>query len=97
MQIGAIENVHAQIAADASTQGPIITEIEISGNERIELSTIESYLLINIGDAYTELLSDATLKRLYGTGLFSDVDVGRIGSVLIVELAENPIINRIVF
>jgi outer membrane protein insertion porin family len=75
----------------------VISAIEISGNIRIETATIESYLLLNLGDEYTDQLSDATLKRLYDTGLFSDVDIGRRGSVLVIEVVENPIVNRIVF
>lgn len=74
-----------------------ISGIEVTGNQRIEQSTIESYLLLNIGDTYTEQLSDASLKRLYNTGLFSDVDVGRRGDTLVISVIENPIINRIVF
>nr|WP_250646682.1 outer membrane protein assembly factor BamA [Pseudemcibacter aquimaris] len=87
---------HAQVST-AAAEGPIIDRIEVSGNQRIETSTIETYLLLNIGDTYTDELGDASLKRLFGTGLFSDVDVGRRGTTLVVEVAENPIINRIVF
>ncbi|MBT5074842.1 MAG: outer membrane protein assembly factor BamA, partial [Kordiimonadaceae bacterium] len=81
----------------AAPTGVSISRIDITGNQRIEASTIESYLLMNIGDSFTEQLGDASLKRLYNTGLFSDVDVGRRGSVLVIEVSENPIINRIVF
>ena len=84
-------------AAPIEAPAVAITALEITGNKRIEESTIESYLLLNIGDDYTEQLSDATLKRLYNTGLFSDVDVGRRGSTLVISVVENPIINRIVF
>ena len=85
------------IAQSASITGPVINSFEIVGNQRIEVSTIESYLLLNIGDNYNDQLSDASLKRLFNTGLFSDVDVGRRGDTLVVEVVENPIINRIVF
>lgn len=85
------------IAQSASITGPVINSFEIVGNQRIEESTIESYLLLNIGDNYNDQLSDASLKRLFNTGLFSDVDVGRRGDTLVVEVVENPIINRIVF
>ncbi len=87
----------AQVPAAAAPVGVEITGIEVSGNQRIESSTIESYLLLNIGDLYTEQLGDASLKRLYSTGLFSDVDVGRRGTTLVIAVTENPIINRIVF
>jgi outer membrane protein insertion porin family len=86
----------AQDAPDTPL-GPVINSIEILGNQRIEESTIESYLLLNIGDNYDDRLSDSSLKRLFNTGLFSDVDVGRRSNTLVVEVVENPIINRIVF
>ncbi|MBL4602911.1 MAG: outer membrane protein assembly factor BamA [Emcibacteraceae bacterium] len=87
----------AQDSAPIAPSAVSITSIEVTGNQRIEASTIESYLLLNIGDDFTEQLGDASLKRLYNTTLFSDVDVGRRGSVLVVSVVENPIINRIVF
>lgn len=83
--------------SSAEAEGPVINSIEVNGNQRIETSTIETYLLIGIGDTYTDQLSDASLKRLFNTGLFSDVDIGRRGSTLVVQVQENPIINRIVF
>ncbi|HRW30351.1 MAG TPA: outer membrane protein assembly factor BamA, partial [Emcibacteraceae bacterium] len=96
-QFNLVSLVNAQETALPEEPGVIISSVEVNGNQRIEKSTIESYLLINIGDAYTEQLGDASLKRLYNTGLFSDVDVGRRGTTLVVTVAENPIINRIVF
>lgn len=96
-QFNLVSLVWAQETAPQEEPGVVITNIEISGNQRIEKSTIESYLLINVGDAYTEQLGDASLKRLYNTGLFADVDVGRRGTTLVVTVSENPIINRIVF
>ncbi len=90
-------SLHAQTVQALTEEGVQIANIEIIGNQRIEATTIESYLLLNIGDTYTEQLGDASLKRLYNTGLFSDVDVGRRGATLVVAVVENPIINRIVF
>jgi len=55
----------AQVSAapQAVALGVSISGVEIIGNQRIEESTIESYLLLNIGDTYTEQLGDASLKR----------------------------------
>lgn len=89
--------VQAQTAGGGVIPSVTITNIEIVGNERIETSTIESYLLLDIGDQYTDILSDRSLKRLYDTGLFSDVDIGRRAGVMVVQVSENPIINRIIF
>jgi outer membrane protein insertion porin family len=92
-----LNTVRAQTPLSNTPAGVVITAIEVSGNQRIETSTIESYLMLGVGDEYTEILGDASLKRLYGTTLFSDVDVGRRGRTLVVSVTENPIINRIVF
>ena len=82
----------------SSAQAQIaISDIQVKGNQRIEASTVESYLLLHRGDIYTDALSDASMKRLFNTGLFANVDIGRKGSVLVVSVIENPIINRIVF
>jgi len=75
----------------------VISEIVVVGNQRIEVATIQSYMVISAGDVYSEELVDASLKRLFNTGLFSDVKIGRSGSALVVQVTENPIINRIVF
>ncbi|MDG1859523.1 MAG: outer membrane protein assembly factor BamA, partial [Emcibacteraceae bacterium] len=89
-------SAHSQ-EVDDQVEGVVINSVEVSGNQRIEKETIETYLFLSAGDTYTDERGDASLKRLFGTGLFSDVDVGRRGSTLVVEVVENPIINRIVF
>lgn len=81
----------------AVAQSFVISEIEVRGTQRIEADTVRSYLTIAPGDAYDEAAVDASLKTLFATGLFSDVSVSRRGNALIVNVVENPIINRIGF
>ncbi|HPD83116.1 MAG: outer membrane protein assembly factor BamA [Alphaproteobacteria bacterium] len=74
-----------------------IREIRINGAERVEPSTVLTYLGVSVGDEATpENLNDA-LKNLYGTGLFADVVMKQDRGVLMVNVAENPIINQIAF
>ena len=77
--------------------GGIITAIDVQGNERIETSTILSYLLVQPGAEFDQDELDRSLKTLYATGLFRDVSLQRHGNTLVVKLSENPIINRIAF
>ncbi|WP_408886144.1 outer membrane protein assembly factor BamA [Lichenicoccus roseus] len=77
--------------------GGTISAIDVRGNERIETSTILSYLLVQQGDAFNQDELDRSLKTLYATGLFRDVSLTRNGSTLIVKVRENPIVNRIAF
>jgi len=74
-----------------------ITEIRVEGNQRIEPATIVSYMQMTPGDRFDALKVDQALKNLFATGLFADVNLSREGSVLVVRVAENPIINRLAF
>ena len=74
-----------------------VFDIIVVGNQRIEASTILSYMDIEIGDSISQSRLNQALKTLYGTGLFSDVNIVRDGDTLVVQVSENPIINRLVF
>ncbi len=76
---------------------PIIQQVTVSGNERVEPETIASYLTVRTGDPFDPAQLDVSLKNLFATGLFSDVELTERGGILIVRVVENPIINRIIF
>jgi len=80
-----------------SGQGGVVREIQVEGNQRIEVGTIISYMLIKEGDAFDTRRVDRSLKSLFATGLFADVTIRRQGEALIVAVVENPVINRIAF
>jgi outer membrane protein insertion porin family len=86
----------------AAPQSPVtvVQRIIVRGNERIEDTTVLSYLPIQPGQRVTEADVDAGLKSLTGTNLFSSVtitfDPARPGD-MIVEVIENPIVNRVLF
>lgn len=86
----------ARAQAVAQQQG-VVQRISVSGNERIEQSTILSYLPIVVGDTVDPARIDLALKSLFRTDLFSDVKVGLTGGNLTIQVVENPIINRVVF
>lgn len=84
-------------AAQQAAPVPIIRQVSVSGNERVEPETIASYLTVRPGDPFDAAQLDASLKNLFSTGLFSDVELTERNGVLIVRVVENPIINRIIF
>lgn len=75
--------------------GPTIRDIIVEGNQRIEVSTIQNYLTLQPGSAYSSSEADQSLKALFATGLFSDVNLRLQGDTLIVRVTENPVVNRI--
>lgn len=72
-----------------------IRDIIIEGNQRIEVSTIQNYLTLQPGGTYSSAEADQSLKALFATGLFSDVNLRLQGNTLIVRVTENPVVNRI--
>ena len=78
--------------------GADIRDIQVVGVERIEPSTVLSYLDIKVGDKMTQETLDTAIKSLFNTGLFADVTLRQKGSnTLEVSVVENPVINEIAF
>ncbi|HYE39257.1 MAG TPA: outer membrane protein assembly factor BamA [Ramlibacter sp.] len=77
--------------------GGTIRDIRVEGTQRIEQSTVRSYLTVQPGDRFDPAKVDESLKALFATGLFADVQLRRSGDSLVVVVQENPIINRIAF
>jgi outer membrane protein insertion porin family len=81
----------------AGQQSGVIQRIIVRGNERIEQSTILSYLPIQPGETLDAAKADLALKTLFRTDLFADVKVELQGADMVVTVVENPIINKVVF
>ncbi|MCE2964862.1 MAG: outer membrane protein assembly factor BamA [Alphaproteobacteria bacterium] len=74
-----------------------IAAIKIEGIERVDEATVRSYIAVRKGDAFDPGLLDTSLKSLFRTGLFADVQLVREGQVLLVKIKENPVINKVSF
>jgi len=72
-----------------------ITEIKVEGNRRVAEGTVLSYLPVQIGDLVSQGGLSQALERLFATNLFKDLTLDLDGSVLVVNVVENPIINRV--
>ncbi|MEL7231107.1 MAG: outer membrane protein assembly factor BamA [Pseudomonadota bacterium] len=81
----------------SAQQGETIRTVIVEGNQRIDDRTVQSYLLVEPGDAFDADRIDLSLKTLFATGLFADASFEKAGPDLIVRVVENPIINRVLF
>lgn len=81
---------HTTLCADE-----LIKNITIKGNSRIEDSTINNYLGLNIGDKYTTLKQSDAIKNLYVTSLFKDISIDFVRNNLIVTVVEKPLVYNI--
>ena len=87
----------AALVSAGVAHAAVASSIQVKGNQRIEAATIKTYLTIKAGKSYNASDIDASVKALYATSLFSDVGIAQQGSVLVVTVVENPIINSVVF
>jgi outer membrane protein insertion porin family len=86
----------AQQRPAAPTAGTV-QAVEVRGNQRIEADTVRSYMLLRPGDPIEPERLDRSLRTLFATGLFRDVEIGVDGNRVIVRVVENPIVNRVAF
>ncbi len=83
-------------AVNAQTGGAV-RDIEVVGVQRVDAETVRSYMRLQPGDVLgPRTISDA-LKSLFETGYFADVSIDMRGDVMVVTVAENPVVNRIAF
>ncbi|MGH6854294.1 MAG: outer membrane protein assembly factor BamA [Aestuariivirga sp.] len=74
-----------------------ISKIVVEGNQRVESETILAYMQVSPGDPFISEKIDESVKALFRTGLFADVQMFRKGDLLVVRVEENPLINRVNF
>ncbi len=76
----------------------VVNRILVRGNQRIDQTTILSYLPIQPGDTVDAAVLDVAVRTLDRTRLFANIQLGvQPNGDLIVEIVENPIINQVVF
>ena len=83
-------------AVPAATTG-VIRSIRVVGSERLEPQTVIAYSNLVPGQEYSAEVLDQALKDLFATELFADVVItGAETGNLLINVRENPVINRIV-
>ena len=75
----------------------IISEIKISGNERISDQTIQMFSKVSVNENIDERTVNEILKNLYDSNYFSQVNVKFENNILKINVSENPIIYNIKF
>jgi outer membrane protein insertion porin family len=85
-------------AAQPEVAAPVdtIQSITVLGTQRLEADTVRSYIRLRTGQPWSQVAGDQTLKELYATELFADVAVRNNAGAVIIEVRENPVVNRII-
>ena len=80
--------------AAGTADAAVVRQIKVDGLQRVERETVLSYVNVNPGDDVSPEKLNGAFKKLYTTGLFSDVSFDVKGDVLTIKVDENPIINK---
>lgn len=82
-----------------SSSAPLIQTITVEGTQRIDPETVRTYMTVAPGDPLDAAAVNESLKRLFGTGFFANVEIieGADGRSLTVRVKENPIVSRVAF
>ncbi|MFK0688120.1 outer membrane protein assembly factor BamA [Mesorhizobium sp. IMUNJ 23033] len=86
-----------QFVATSAAEAAVVSRIEVSGNQRVDADTIRNYIQIKPGKAFSSSDIDDAVKALFGTGLFSDVQINQVGSSLVVKVSEYQVVNQVLF
>ncbi len=83
-------------AVPPADRSNVIRTINVVGSERLEASTILSYIRLRAGQEYTAVAADEAIKDLGATELFANSNISNDGGNVVITVVENPVINRIV-
>lgn len=73
----------------------VIRDIRVEGLERLDVGTVFNYLPLKVGDEMNDEEAVLSIRALFETGFFRDVQLAQDGDVLLVTVAERPSIASI--
>ena len=79
------------------SQAETIKMIDIIGNDRVSKNTIINFTELKVGDEINSEILNISLKKLYDTNFFEDVNISFDNNLLSIIVKEYPIIQEIVF
>ena len=92
LNLAGISLLTLALCSNAMAQG-VIKNININGLQRVERETALSYAGIDTNTQVSSEELNQALKRLYDTGLFSDISFDTKGDTLVINVTENPVIS----
>ncbi len=87
----------AVIASAVAAQAAVIQRIDVRGAQRVGAGSGPFQPFDPARQEFLQCDIDESVKRLYATGFFSDVQISVSGGTLVVTVAENQLINQVVF
>lgn len=73
-----------------------VDDIRLEGLQRVSAGSVFAALPLQVGDTINAYVIQKATRSLYRTGYFADIEIGRDGGVLAINLKERPAISEIV-
>ncbi len=78
----------AVLASAVAAEAAVVQRIDVRGAQRVGAEAVRSNLSIQPGRTFSNADIDESVKRLYATGFFSDVQISVSGGTLVVTVAQ---------
>ena len=74
-----------------------VRDIRVEGLRRVEPGTVFASIPVRVGDNYNDEKGTASIRALFGLGLFKDIRLDVVGDVLVVIVEERPTVAELEF
>ena len=85
----------AMLSAQALAETFTVQDIRVDGLLRISEGNVFSFIPVEVGDELTPALARSTIRDLFRTGFFADIELARDGNTLVITVEERPAISSI--
>ncbi|MEO4046235.1 outer membrane protein assembly factor BamA [Pseudomonas sp. CAU 1711] len=85
----------ALMIAEVHAESFTISDIRVNGLQRVSAGSLFGALPLNVGDQIDDARLVEATRALFKTGFFQDIQLGREGDVLVINVVERPSISTI--
>ncbi|GAB3004467.1 outer membrane protein assembly factor BamA [Psychrosphaera aestuarii] len=89
--------VSASWLSVANDEKFVIEDIQVNGLQRVALGAALTHVPFTVGDQISEFYVAQSIKRLYASGFFANIEAFRDGNKIIFKVTERPTISEIEF
>ncbi len=83
------------LCSGLAAQEFVVEDIRIEGLQRVSPGSVFAALPARVGESMDTATIGNTIRALFQTGFFSDIDIEREGDVLVVRVEERPVISEV--
>lgn len=85
------------LASATIAEAAVVQRVDVRGATRVSAETVRANITITPGKSFGNAEIDESVRRLFSTGYFSDVQISVSGGTLVVVVSENQLVNQVVF